>query len=207
MGLGVEILHKEMVGSSDIGSATSVTPPAARFQIATFEVPMGDESTIANATANKVFLDSAEVSNAVFHEELHYPIWLMDLLQGANDPHHLVVAYDVTTGRAAATGKLRTSGVFAKFQKVSTLAAFRRMGSAEQVMEVLLDTAATRYPQHVPFLTCRIAVAPWYEKMGFQVVGRPYPLTDEVPSDRGKELHPDLQVPRRHSHPTLHCGA
>ena len=73
--------------------------------------------------------------------------------------------------RSAATGRLRTTSDKIKFERIATLLEFRGKGLGRNLMESMLSTALTKYPEKKPWMHSQLSAATFYEKLGWVRVG------------------------------------
>ena len=88
---------------------------------------------------------------------------------------HFLAFYE---DKPVATGRFRIKKGFLKFERIATLPEFRGKGIARALMLEMQKVGTERYPNYLPAMHAQAEVIPFYEKLGWVVVGERFVEAD-----------------------------
>ena len=148
--------------------------PVNRYATATLQTLIEDTYIRAVGHVAVTIVESADeyaaavrIRKQVFVEEQSVPLEI-ELDEYEQSSVHFLACVD---GQPAATGRFRIKKSYLKFERIATLASYRRQGIGRCVMETMQAHARTHYPDLLPAMHAQLSAATFYEKLGWLAVG------------------------------------
>lgn len=128
---------------------------------------LGEVQTVTFSSTSSWYQKSLKIREAVFiHEQKIDPSLEIDAFE--NECDYFLTSLD---HRTAATGRLRKAGDKIKFERIATLLEFRGKGLGKHLMDFMLETATSKYPEKKIWMHSQLSAVPFYEKLGWVRVG------------------------------------
>jgi predicted GNAT family N-acyltransferase len=130
--------------------------------------------TVTDDAQSGDFADTLIIRKAVFVGEQGVPESLE--IDGLDDVCvHVLLKED---GVPMASGRLRPTGPFAKFERIASMPAARGRGYGKRIMEVMHEKADAAFPGLLCYMHAQASVVKFYEKLGWIQTGDPFVEAD-----------------------------
>ncbi len=131
---------------------------------------MIDDLKIIKVTSEKEYKQCLNIRRAVFIEEQGVDE-VIEVDKYEKDAVHFLA---LIADQPVACGRYRKDKNYLKFERIATLASYRKKGIGKAIMQFMQKTAVRDYPEYTPYMHAQFDAVPFYEKLGWRPIAEPF---------------------------------